>query len=355
MIAKALPFALLAGAASAACPLSVEITDSESHVVNVAVTNTGSETISVFKGNTVFSDHATKDLLVADADGNALPFEGVYVNYKKTGLAASSFQQIEAGQTVTVPVNAAKSYKLDGVSQAKVTAIQGFRYVEGTEAPSSFTDLAACEDVTSGEVEVTPDQTTVAEQHISHKRELPATSRIQRRSITYSSCSTSQTSTLKTSVSDAISMASAAYTAAGTAADYFTTWFISTSNEAKVRTIYNDVANVQTTSPKISCTDTYSDCTSGDALLYTVPSDNVIVPCPNNGFWDFPELASQCSGDDYDKAGSILHEMTHLYGTDDWAYGPDAAKALSATKAAANADTYEMYAESVRLGGCTTG
>lgn len=60
-------------------------------------------------------------------------------------------------------MNAAKSYKLDGVSQAKVTAIQGFRYVEGTEAPSSFTDLAACEDVTSGEVEVTPDQTTVAE------------------------------------------------------------------------------------------------------------------------------------------------------------------------------------------------
>lgn len=97
------------------------------------------------------------------ADGNALPFEGVYVNYKRTGLAASSFQQIEAGQTVTVPVNAAKSYKLDGVSQAKVTAIQGFRYAVGTEAPSSFKDLAECEDLTSGEVEVTPDQSLVAE------------------------------------------------------------------------------------------------------------------------------------------------------------------------------------------------
>lgn len=96
-------------------------------------------------------------------DGNALPFEGVYVNYKRTGLAASSFQQIEAGQTVTVPVNAAKSYKLDGVSQAKVTAIQGFRYVVGTEAPASLKDLSVCEDVTSGEVEVTPDQATVAE------------------------------------------------------------------------------------------------------------------------------------------------------------------------------------------------
>lgn len=65
---------------------------------------------------------------------------------------------------------------------------------------------------------------TISRQHISHKREMPSSSRIQRRSITYSSCSTSQTSTLKTSVSDAISMAKAAYTAAGTAADYFTTW-----------------------------------------------------------------------------------------------------------------------------------
>jgi deuterolysin len=44
--------------------------------------------------------------------------------------------------------------------------------------------------------------------------------------------------------------------------------------------------------------------------------------------------------------------MTHLYGTGDYAYGPTAAKALSAAKAAANADTFEMYAGSVRLGGC---
>lgn len=44
--------------------------------------------------------------------------------------------------------------------------------------------------------------------------------------------------------------------------------------------------------------------------------------------------------------------MTHLYGTYDYVYGPDAAKQLSAARAAANADTYEMYARSVRLGGC---
>jgi deuterolysin len=177
-------------------------------------------------------------------------------------------------------------------------------------------------------------------------------SRIKKRSVTYSSCSSSQTSTLKTSVSDAISMAGAAYTAAGSAADYFTTWFKSTSEESKVRSIYTDVKGVQTTSPEISCTDIYGDCADGSALLYTVPSDNTIVPCPSNGFWDFPQESTTCSDDDYDKAGSILHEMTHLYGTEDYAYGPTAAKKLSAAQAAANADTYEMYAGSVRLGGC---
>ena len=67
MFTKTLPVALLAGAASAACPLSVSIADADNHLVNVAVTNTGSEAVQVFKGNTVFSSHATKDLLVADA------------------------------------------------------------------------------------------------------------------------------------------------------------------------------------------------------------------------------------------------------------------------------------------------
>lgn len=155
-----------------------------------------------------------------------------------------------------------------------------------------------------------------------------------------------------TSVADAISMSTNAGTAAATSLYYYTTWFKSTSVLTTVRDIYSKVAGVQTTSPKISCVDTYSDCTDGSALLYTVPSANVIVPCPNNGYWDFPELSPTCTDFDYDKAGSILHEMTHLYGTDDWAYGSAAARALSATKASQNADTYEMYAGSVRLGGC---
>ncbi|KAH8878769.1 deuterolysin metalloprotease [Thozetella sp. PMI_491] len=344
------PIAALAGAASAACPLSVEITGASNHVAEVVVTNTGSETLQVFKGNTVFSEHATKDLLVADESGELLPFAGVYVNYKRTGLGQEAFQTIQPGESVTTSVNAAKTYRLGGVASAKVTALQGFKYATGAVAPTSVGGLAVCDDVSSNTLAITPDQSTAAADHISKRS--ATSSRINKRSVTYNSCSSSQTSSLKTSVADAISMSTAAYTAAGSALYYFTTWFKSTSEISKVQSIYNSVKGVQTTSPAIYCTDVYGDCSDGTALLYTVPDDNVIVPCPNNGFWSFPEYASTCADDDYDRAGSILHEMTHLYGTDDWAYGPDAAKLLSAAHAANNADTYEMYAGSVRLGGC---
>ena len=67
MISNLLAIAALAGLAVATCPLSVEISSATAHVAHVSVTNTGDEAITLFKGNTVLSDHATKDLLVADA------------------------------------------------------------------------------------------------------------------------------------------------------------------------------------------------------------------------------------------------------------------------------------------------
>lgn len=60
-------------------------------------------------------------------------------------------------------VNAAKSYKLKGVKQAKVSAVQGFRYTTGEAAPSTLKGLTFCADQTTDSVEVTPDQSTVAE------------------------------------------------------------------------------------------------------------------------------------------------------------------------------------------------
>jgi deuterolysin len=67
MISNILLIAALAGLSVATCPLSVKISGATAHDAHVAVTNIGDQTITFFKGNTVLSDHATKDLLVADA------------------------------------------------------------------------------------------------------------------------------------------------------------------------------------------------------------------------------------------------------------------------------------------------
>jgi deuterolysin len=65
-----LAVAALASTAMAACPLSVAIVDTVDHVATVAVTNTGSEAVTVFKGNTVLSTHNTQDVF-ATAEGKS--------------------------------------------------------------------------------------------------------------------------------------------------------------------------------------------------------------------------------------------------------------------------------------------
>ena len=207
--------------------------------------------------------------------------------------------------------------------------------------------MLSCTTLTSSPATVIPDQSKVSSDHILHARAEPRD--IQKREIAYSSCSSSQTTSLKATVGDAITLASNAKTAASSQADYWINWFKNTSQKSKTVTIYGDVVNVRATSPTISCTDPYNYCSDGSTLLYTIPSDDFIVPCPDNGYWGFSEFAADCAGSDYDRAGSILHEMTHLYGTDDYAYGRDDCMTLSAAQAAANADTYELYSVSLHL------
>lgn len=187
--------AALAGSALAACPLSVAIVNTVDHTATVAITNTGSEAVTVFKGNTVLSNHNTQDVFATaegklrqlaiyrlnflaknqparkivqpkanlhHTDGTDLEFMGTVVNYKKTGLAADQFQTIAAGATVNSTIDVSQTYALAGVETTEVTAIQGFKYITGTTIPTSTLDLATCDDVTSNTVAITPDQAKVA-------------------------------------------------------------------------------------------------------------------------------------------------------------------------------------------------
>jgi deuterolysin len=82
------------------------------------------------------------------------------------------FQTLAPGESVTASVNAARTHKLAGIKSAKITALQGFKYVPGASAPSSLKDAVFCE-ATSSEATITPDQTTAAEYvTLPHRPEL---------------------------------------------------------------------------------------------------------------------------------------------------------------------------------------
>lgn len=87
---------------------------------------------------------------------------GAIVNYKKTGLDATHFQTIAAGETVNASVDVSQTYALAGVDSADITAIQGFSYITGTTAPTTTKGLESCDDITSNTVSITPDQAKVA-------------------------------------------------------------------------------------------------------------------------------------------------------------------------------------------------
>lgn len=238
-----------------------------------------------------------------------MDFSGAYIDYKQSNPSSSMFQTLGPGQAVSTVVNAAVSYKLEEVSKAKVTALQHLKYVIGETIPSHLKDMYFCPGVTSHKVAIVPDQKKAASEHFSNNS--PASS-IERRDLGIENCSADQQTDLQTAVNDAIAMASAAQQAEGNEDDYWINWFKDAGQSSTTDSIYGQVINAQSTGFTITCSDTYGACgDNGDsALAVTITPDNVIIPCPNGGYWDLGEFAGDCDSSDYDKAGAILHEMS---------------------------------------------
>jgi len=89
------------------------------------------------------------------------------------------FQTLQPGENVTASVNAAKTHRLAGVKEAKITALQGFKYVTGDIAPTSIKDTQFCDAVTSQAKKIIPDQSKVAEYVLPSQ--YPPTNRINSR------------------------------------------------------------------------------------------------------------------------------------------------------------------------------
>lgn len=158
-------------------------------------------------------------------------------------------------------------------------------------------------------------------------------------------CSASQQSTLASAVTAATSYATAAHAyLSGTpsATPRYTTWFgaFSSAGWDTAKSHFAAEQSAFTTQAlTLDC-----KCRKKNVYAYVYPTQPYkIYVC--GAFWAAPMTGTDS------KAGTLVHEMSHfdvVAGTDDWAYGQTAAKALAIsdpTKALNNADSHEYFAE----------
>ncbi|MBN8488346.1 MAG: peptidase M35 [Burkholderiales bacterium] len=122
----------------------------------------------------------------------------------------------------------------------------------------------------------------------------------------------------------------------------YTTWFgaYSAARHDRVRQNFSKVAQAFKKKPlTLDCS-----CNDNGVYAYVYPNDPYkIYLC--GAFWTAPMTGTDS------KAGTLVHEMSHftvVAGTNDWAYGQTAAKALAIDnpdRAVDNADSHEYFAE----------
>lgn len=328
-------------AASPALKLTVSgpasVSDVENLSVKATLTNIGSETLKLINDpRTVLSTWRTNAFSI-QSEAGAPSFTGIKVKYspqlaaKRTDDAA--FTVLAPGQSFELTHDLAGVYNFttSGAGNYQFSAANVFQYV-GSDG--QLNTIAA--DAQSHTL-------AVSGKLASSKGRPVKRSGLQRRGISYNSCSSSEQSLIKTAASSSntyVANASSYLSGISSGTTRWTTWF-GTFTSSHFSTIKSHYANIGTdaTNTEYDCT-----CTDSDTYAYTYPdSPGYIYLC--GAFWDAPNTGTDS------KAGTIVHEQSHFTnnaGTQDYAYGQTDAKALAKSNSAEaieNADNHEYFAE----------
>ncbi|MBB3643875.1 hypothetical protein FHX14_000034 [Rhizobium sp. BK619] len=166
-------------------------------------------------------------------------------------------------------------------------------------------------------------------------------------------CTAQQSAAVSSAVAKArqgISAALQSLDDAGTAdIERFERWFgpTSSTNVAQVRAVFagslGKIVFQTFWCPLVNSTELqWSD---GDLAAYYSPTPNSIYLAPD--FFDLPVVGM------ITQSGAVIHEMTHVNGTDDLAYGPADVETLAKNdpaKARRNADSYRLFVEDLQSG-----
>jgi len=119
----------------------------------------------------------------------------------------------------------------------------------------------------------------------------------------------------------------------------FLKYFKSESVRNRVIDVIKAVGNME--SAEAFCENEKDTTCADNAIAWTFQNSTEFHVCPNffNSLWH-----GTIENHNSEASSIILHELTHCFGTDDFAYGEHGCSQLDHTKAAENGDTYRLFA-----------
>ncbi|KAH8903745.1 hypothetical protein BR93DRAFT_981085 [Coniochaeta sp. PMI_546] len=328
-------------------PLDVKIQMVDNSMVEATITNTGVETLRLFRTGTILDSAAVEKTEVLSG-ANKVPFDGLRLRIMTSNLDESAFQSLAAGETITKTWDIAQVHDLSAGGPISVSSTGFIPYAEANSTTLS------------------PDPLTFASNVLTATIDGAAASLIRRnfhalaeRQIVQSDCTSTKLTATRTSLTECQQLAAAASSAAASGPAAKMTEYFKSSTTATRNTVSGIFAKVAAecgASPtggvsKLYCSDVYRSCSSG-VLAYTLPSQTYMVNC-NLYYSALSSLSKTCH--DQDQATTTLHETTHLTqvaGTTDQGgcYGYNCVKSLTAAQNLKHADTYALFANAIYVG-----
>ena len=317
---------------SIANPISVSFAQhkqsSTDGTVTLNITNTSTDTVKVLKWNTPLEDILSANLFHIQKGKDSIPYTGRVV--KRISPTEDDYTLFQAGEVRIVSISLPKYYKLSEKGTYDVTYNAVFKLQASVKnvVPKSI-----------------PTQTTITFTPSQQQSTL-----VQKTPANFNACSQSQITILNSAHDEAIVIAKNAYdtlTAAtpNTQGERYNTWF-GAPNNPRQTTITTNFNKIHTA---LDTKDIVFDCSCSESHIAHVYANQPYKIYLCTSFWSLETTGTDTH------AGTVVHEVSHfniVATTRDHAYGHSRAKALAISnpeKAAANADSYEYFAENSPL------
>jgi peptidyl-Lys metalloendopeptidase len=295
---------------------------SERVVVDVTLTNTSSAPVSLYKWDAP-GEGLNEGRLSVLRDGQPVEYTGAH--YKRVQGRPEDIITLAPGQSLSGPVVVSDAYDLS------VSGTYTIRY--------ELEEHAGVGSLASNSVSLFIEGRRNSLEGTQAMRDVTA------QGISYTSCSSSQQSSVLTAFNSSKTYASNSLSylnGTPSATSRFTTWFgtYSTTNWNQIKTQFSKISSaLNTANVVVDCS-----CTQSGTYAYVYANQPYkIYVC--GAFWSAPNTGTDS------RAGTLVHEMSHftvVAGTGDHAYGQTNAKNLARSNPASarnNADSHEYFTE----------